>query len=452
MRRRSRHLSRRIVASAALSVAVAAGLVGLTLSFARPNIRTETLTLIAGADQLEACTESPATWGWRSGSLSFFAYARDGRSANPSAPALEPDLLVTVLGGEVAHHDDGMEVVSLLPTAESAGPCALLRVSSADVLEATRSRVQNVMVVAVVAGMLLAAFGTFAFVVLPLRSRVEALAAAAGGVGSEAFQPEPPTPDALGHIARVLATSHTRIVEAREALEARHRALEEHLTGIAHDLRTPLASMQLALEGLAADDPPSDEAKQAIADVVYLSALVENLHQATRLRHEVAVAEGRVELGELVRRLERRFAIVGRHANVEVAASAPDEPLVAACNPAMAERALSNLIQNAIEHHPGAGHVAVTLERTGDGFELVVADDGPGLPEGALASLEEETFLLEASRRRGPGLGMLITAEIARRAGWTLSYEPTEPGLRARLRGPLLTARVEIGDPRASKL
>ena len=75
-------------------------------------------------------------------------------------------------------------------------------------------------------------------------------------------------------------------------------------------------------------------------------------------------------------------------------------------------------------------------------FELVVADDGPGLPEAVMASLEEESFLMDDARRRGPGLGMMITAEVTRRAGWTLSYEALEPnGLCVRLSGPLVSSR-----------
>lgn len=89
-----------------------------------------------------------------------------------------------------------------------------------------------------VGGMLLAAAGTFWFVVLPLRTRIDGLAIVARGVGNQTFTPQPASPDALGHIAEVLTRSHDRIVESREALEQRNRALEEHLAGIAHDLRT----------------------------------------------------------------------------------------------------------------------------------------------------------------------------------------------------------------------
>ena len=93
--------------------------------------------------------------------------------------------------------------------------------------------------------------------------------------------------------------------------------------------------------------------------------------------------------------------------------------------------------QNAIEHNDGPGHVAITLSLTDPSrFVLVVADDGPGMPATQLATLQNESFLSDDARTRGPGMGTLITSEIARRADWDLSYNTLEPhGLQVRLEG-----------------
>ena len=435
----SRSLPRGIIASAALSVMAVVILIVVGLSLSRNTIRGAALASVASKVDMEACATAPASWGWSSGVMSFYAYSRAGESANPAAAPLEPELLREALSSGSAEEETEERVVYVVTHAAS-GPCAVLRVTSANVNPATRSRMLSIIAVAMVGGMLLAALGTYWFVAQPLRSRVDALALAAKRVGEAGFVPEAQSEDALGHIAEVLAASHRRIVEARAALEDRNRALENHLAGVAHDLRTPLASMQLALEALATTAAGTDkaEARRALADIVYLSALVENLHQGTRLRQEVDVTSGCVDLAELVRRLEHRFAIVGRHANVAVAANTPENAVWAACTPALAERALANLIQNAVEHHPGGGHVAVTLSVSEDTerFEVVVVDDGPGLPAGTLASLEAETFLTQEARPRGPGLGMLITAEVAKRADWEVRYEPQQPtGLKVVISG-----------------
>jgi signal transduction histidine kinase len=375
--------------------------------------------------------------------VSFFAYDRSGRSANPEAPPLETGLLQRALAEEqVVLERSSNRSIFVAPFA-STGPCAVIRGTSRNPQAAIAPWFGRVLVGAVVFGLFISILGTFWLIVRPLRLRIEELAAAAQSVGSESFAPQPSSSDALGHIAGVLTRSHERIVETRDALEERNQALERHLAGIAHDLRTPLASMHLELEALATESqgPVQKQAQRALADAVYLSSMVENLHQATRLRHELEVSSGSVELTDLIHRIEKRFAIVGRHAGVEVAANTPEQEVWATCTPALAERAVANLVQNAVEHNNEAGHVAVTLSLldSGSRFRLVVADDGPGLPQETLASLNSESFLVDEARPRGPGMGTLITREVARRAGWSLFCSPRKPtGLEVRLEGPVI--------------
>ncbi|MEM1348378.1 MAG: HAMP domain-containing sensor histidine kinase [Myxococcota bacterium] len=433
-------LSRRLLLGVALASVTAGVLSVVGLRTVRPLIQVHAIEAQVGGIDHSVCVGAPSSWGWSSGGMSLFAYDRSGRSHNPGAPALEPDLLRRARAGERATFEERRgHLVAVVPFAPD-GPCAMIRSTSRNTDEATSRWFLSAFVGATLLGMILSVWGTFWLVVRPLRARIDALATASRDVGSASFKPEPASPDALGHIAAVLTQSHERIATSQRALEARNQALERHLAAIAHDLRTPLTSMHLALEALAAESQGHVrlEARRALADAVYLSSMVENLHQATRLRHEVDVTSGRVDLGDLVRRIERRLGIVGRHAEIEVASHTPDRDVWVACTPALAERALSNLVQNAIEHNDGPGHVAITLSLRDAArrFVLVVADDGPGMPPEQLATLQHETFLTEDTRARGPGLGTLIATEIARRAGWQLSYELLEPnGLQVRIEG-----------------
>lgn len=439
----SRTLPRRLLIGAVLGCVVVALLIIIGLRTMLPALQTASVEhRISGIDY-SACNAAPKSWGWASGDISYFAYDRAGRSENPDAPQIEQRLLRRALAEEqVALEFTSNRILVVFPHGPD-GPCAVLRVTSKNPISAVASPIRMVMAGAIVVGMLLAVLGTFLLLVRPLQSRIEEVATAARSVGSESFAPHPITSDELGHIAEVLAQSHDRILNSRHALEERNQALEQHLAGIAHDLRTPLSSMHLALESLTAESKGSarKEAQRALADAVYLSSLVENLHQATRLRHEVDITSGSVDLTDLVHRLEKRFAIVGRHAGVEVAANTPEGKVWVACTPALAERAVANLVQNAVEHNDGSGHVAITLSLVASGsrFQLVVADDGPGLPQDTLATLQNESFLEDEARPRGPGLGTLITKEVARRAGWSVSYAALEPkGLEVRIEGPVI--------------
>lgn len=428
-----RHLPRRILASAVLSVAVAGGLIASGVLLGRPLIRTAAIETLASSANLSACEADPAGWGADWGGYSLYAYDGSGVSQNPAAPPLEASLLETAMDtnalAQAMQTDD--RVVSVVPFA-SEGPCAVLRLASTPPAPKALRTFLGILSIAVLAGMMLAAVGATVFVVLPFRQRVARLSEAAGGVGRDGFAVTDPGHDALGHISTVMADSHQRIVETRTALEARNQALEEHLAGIAHDLRTPLASLHLALEAVAdeAEGPLHHEARRALADAVYLSTLVDNLHQGARLQHGLEGTDGQVDLMAVVDRLTQRFAILGRHADVAVYSHGPDVPVCASCTPALAERAIGNLVHNAIQHQRGGGHVAVVLEvdEAAGTFSLVVDDDGPGLPEELLASLDAEGFRTDAARQRGPGLGMVIAVEIARRVGWTLGWEPLDPG------------------------
>ena len=438
--RLTKPFSVRIVVGAVLGVMLVGVLIMVGVYVSRPTIRLAMLRHMVAAMDVSACTDDPAGWGWHQGEMRVYAYDPAGRSSNPDAPLMEPALLERALGtgrGVVMDSDDKRSV-SVLPV-EGSGACAVLRVESPSPDGGPLRDFLVVLWTTVLGGAVAAAVGMFLFVVWPLRKRIAALSTAASGVGRQHFSLPEQRDGALGHIAEVLSASHARIVDSQHALERRNQALEQHLLEIAHDLRTPLASMQLSLEALVSDGDGLDtaESRRALSDVVYLSALVENLHHGTRLRQDVEVQTGPIDLQELVRRLEHRFAIVGRHAGVEINASVPDGPVWVECAPTLAERAFANLLQNGVEHNEAGGHVAVILVVDQERFELTVVDDGPGLPSEMLATLASETFTSDEARRRGPGLGMLITREVATRAGWGLVYESMEPtGLRVRVSGP----------------
>ena len=101
------------------------------------------------------------------------------------------------------------------------------------------------------------------------------------------------------------------------------------------------------------------------------------------------------------------------------------------------ERAVANLVQNAVEHNLEGGHVAIKLDVFDQGkrFQLVVVDDGPGMPDETLASLQRESFIVDDAQSRGPGMGTMIAKAVAHRAGWSVRYTQLSPtGLEVQIR------------------
>ena len=434
-----------------LGVASGCLLVGLFfmigLRLAQPLIYNAILEYRVSGIDFSTCTSAPETWGWGSKYMSIYAYDFTGRSHNPNAPPIEERVLQRVKdeGQVIVMASENRKIFATLRSIK--GPCSVISGTFTGPGTVFVKQIITVVAGAILFGVIFALLGTYLFVIRPLRIRIHAVSKTAENVGSEAFIPMPNSSDSLGYISRILSESHGRIVQAQRILEERNHALEYHLAGVAHDLRTPLSSMHLALETLVIESSGTiqQEARRALADVVFLSSMVENLHQATRLRYEVEVTAGRVELSDLIRRLEMRFVIVGRHAKVEVAANTPEFEIWVACTPTLAERAVANLIQNAVEHNQAGGHVAITLEilNGGEHFQLLVIDDGEGMPSEILASLQSESFILDDARPRGPGMGMLITQEVAHRAGWSVQYTPLTPkGLEVRVEGPIVSQPI----------
>ena len=390
-------------------------------------------------EDLTACEADPAHW--KKGIFEFgdaWAYDLEGHSRNTSAPLLERALVEKAVrdGGAVSVGGPGPDHVEVQRVAK-AGPCALIRVR----VGAPPPEMGSAAGLGVVLGtgfslLLLVGLATW-FVLHPLLHRIAQIRRAAEAVGSTAYIPATDEiPDALGAIAAVLDASHRRILTNETELRERQVALERHLAEIAHDLRTPLASLVLAVQDLV-PLRGGPAVGRALDDAEYVNALVDNLHQGTLLRRGLSSsAAGVVDLCEIVQRLEARFAALGALRGMEVAASFPERPVLTSGAPALAERAIANLVHNAVRHGRDGGHVAVVLEREGDTFELTVADDGPGLGRDQLASLQEATFGGDGARPRSGGLGLTVTLEAARRFGWEVRFEAGEaPGLRVVVAG-----------------
>jgi signal transduction histidine kinase len=329
----------------------------------------------------------------------------------------------------------------LVRVAES-GPCALVQVTWPPHTSRQRRLFYFLLSGSVVA--LAAAPGVFV-AVQPMTGRIGRLRRAAGAVGSpEGYvSAQDAGSDELSDLSTSLDRAHARIRADADRLEERQRALERYLGDIAHDLKTPIASLQIALEQATKQSHNrdlSDLLKGSLNDVIYLDALTTNLRLACQLREGWNPAEGVVDLGETVDRVVARARYFAKNRGMALEAARPDVPVFAACHPTAVEQAITNLVENAIAYGDPGGHVAVVLEADRTSFSLVVTDDGPGVPPAEMPRLGERTFRTDEARQRDPsgsGLGLAITSEICKRCGWKLSFEPHEPrGLVVGVAGP----------------
>ena len=201
----------------------------------------------------------------------------------------------------------------------------------------------------------------------------------------------------------------------------------EMLAGVSHDLRTPLTRLKLQL-ALLGDGAPAEALK---SDVAEMESLVEEYlaFAAGEGTESVVSADVAPILDEVV--------CGARRDGVAVEFSAPPG-LVLPIRPNAFRRCLANVVSNAVRH---AEKVSVRARRTRDGIEILVDDDGPGIPESAREDVFKPFYRVETSRNAatgGTGLGLAIARDVIRGHGGDIRIETApEGGVRARLRMPV---------------
>jgi two-component system sensor histidine kinase KdpD len=242
----------------------------------------------------------------------------------------------------------------------------------------------------------------------------------------------------LAAFAHQAAAALDRQRLAAEAARARELAEVDKvrtalLAAVSHDLRTPLASVKASVSSLRQSDVEwsSDDEAELLATIEEsadrLNGLIANLLDMSRLQAGVLAPISRpVALDEIV---PLALADVsGGRIEVDVPETLP--PVLA--DPGLLERAIANVVENAVRY--GTGPVLVTASELRFGLdrgriELRVADDGPGVPDEAkeriFASFQR---LGDAPQGSGVGLGLAVARGFTEACGGTLSPQDTPGG------------------------
>ncbi len=228
------------------------------------------------------------------------------------------------------------------------------------------------------------------------------------------------------------AVSHrsAEVARARAGTELRNALL----AAVSHDLRTPLASIKASVTSLLAEDidwPPEVERQFCLAidhEADRLTYLVANLLDMSRLSTG-AVPVRRVPVGvdELVLTAVRSL---GDRADAERLDIDVDEALPSVeTDPSLVERAIANVVDNALAWSPTDRPVRIEAGPVGAGVDVRVVDHGPGIPPAE----RERVFLpfqRHGDRSNGPGvgLGLAVARGLVTAVGGRLAVHDTEGG------------------------
>lgn len=276
--------------------------------------------------------------------------------------------------------------------------------------------------------MVAAAFVLLMIAVVFLRNQVRPIRQLADA--AEAFgkgQPASPfKPSGAEEIRRAAGAFH--LMRARIEKQISQRTMM--LSGVSHDLRTPLTRMRLALE-MADDDPETDALK---TDVDEMERMIDGFLAFARGEEGEAVSE--VDLLPLVETIiEAEQAAGGTIAFLPVLI---DQDFKASLRPDVIRRCIQNLIGNAIKY---GNIVEVSLEGSRHRLTLVVEDDGPGIPPERYDDAFRPFNRLDPARNMdgggGSGLGLSIALDAARAHGGDIVLgESRLGGLRTQLTLP----------------
>ncbi len=365
--------------------------------------------------------------------------------ADRLVPALPADLRAAALDGPLTTPgarfgvQSPMRVVAVTAGDPQSPTSIVVATPAGDIDEAVR-----VVRLAVIIGyaVLLAVMAAVAWRLISATLRpVEELRAGAEAITGASTSDSLPVPDSRDEIRR-LAETLNDMLGRLESSRQRQRAF---VADAAHELRSPLTSLRTQLEvGVATGDPP--DAADLLAEVDRLSRLVNDLLMLARLDDAEPPPRRSVDVGSVVEQVAQRFA--DRRVPVTVAG----EPAGRVdADPVALDRAVANIVDNAVRC--AATAVTLNVGSTAAGVQVVICDDGPGIPRADRERVFERFARLQDSRDRdsgGSGLGLAIARELIRQQGGSVALADADPrdqrpGLRVVVSLPLSGSVSEPG-------
>lgn len=212
------------------------------------------------------------------------------------------------------------------------------------------------------------------------------------------------------------------IVDNLNKLTSMDRLRQELIANISHDLRSPLAITQGYIETLIIkrDTIPAQEKDRYLSIIMSslkkLSHLVEQLFEYSKLEaNQVQPTKEQFPLDELVSDILMKYEILARDGSIDLRMVSPQHLPAVFADIALVERAIQNLLDNALKFTPRGGRITISLQNSVTGIEVSVADTGVGIPPHFQPYIFERYKQFptpEATHPEGMGLGLAIVKKI----------------------------------------
>jgi len=243
-----------------------------------------------------------------------------------------------------------------------------------------------------------------------------------------------------------LASLASTFNQMLDRLEESFERISRFSADIAHDLRTPVNNIrgeaEVALVRARNIDEYRDVLESCLEEAVRLSDLVGDLLFLARAESPLThLRRERVNVAELLDTVREYYEASAAEGSVSLTAAAADEPVIAELDRTLLQRAVGNLVSNALAHTPAGGAVVLRSNTDSSTIRIAVSDTGVGIPAEALPRVFDRFFRVDSSRSQasgGTGLGLAIVQSIALLHGGNVKIS-SQPG-----RGTTVTLHMPV--------
>jgi len=208
--------------------------------------------------------------------------------------------------------------------------------------------------------------------------------------------------------------------EMLDRLEESFERISRFSADIAHDLRTPVNNIrgeaEVALARARTVEEYRDVLDSCLEEAVRLSDLISDLLFLARAESPLThLRRERVDVGQLLCGVRDYYEVSAAEGGVTFSTAVPAEPVIAELDRTLLQRAVGNLVSNALTHTPPGGSVVLEACAEPSAIRIDVSDTGVGIPSEALPKVFDRFFRVDTSRSQasgGTGLGLAIVQSI----------------------------------------
>lgn len=224
---------------------------------------------------------------------------------------------------------------------------------------------------------------------------------------------------------------------ASRILSRQNEARANWISGVSHDIRTPL-SMIMGYAARIAENEAAGKSTREQAEIirtqsVRIKELVQDLNLVSQLEYEMQpLHKAPVRLSKLLRSYAADLLNSGLSDlyKIEIEIAPDAEPAVLDCDARLMSRAVNNLVQNSMKHNPDGCSIRLSLTATDSQLILAVTDNGKGLSAEKMQELKEKPHYMESTDERldlRHGLGLVIVQQVAAAHHGSFSISPALP-------------------------